>query len=306
MKRVVILAGATPLTRGAGAEMLRIAARVRMTGQIAASSACFVEGGRPTLVDAFERTTGGQPAEVVIVPYQITPCSVITTRLPQQVAELQRRHPYHDIRLTAPIGAHPVVAQLVVQRATEADYIATHPLVAYGIERAYEQDMRRPAQLGYHTGVEHDRARLSSTEFWRPLYSPQQIGLMLVAPAVEQPAWEEPLHELSDQIRRRCHYAAVRAVFTHPHETTAVARTMTECADNGIRYVIVVPCTLLPDPGLHEPLPALIAAARSRHPTTTIILAGDPGCDRRLPQALDEPATQTIARMPLSVAALHV
>lgn len=271
--------------------MIRMALRVRTAGVAERSGAFFVHGGRPTIGEALRRIAAEGASEAIVVPYAIAGDPALAEDLPAQLTELSATYPHISIRLAPPIGAHPAVAQVIVQRAAEADYMATHPMLARGIVRMHDDDLLRPAYTRYHAEDESADMRLSDTDFWRPLYAPNQSGLVLVAEASRYAPWNEPIHRLGDMLRRQRRYAAVRVVLLDRGDRS-LPRAIAELAESGIHYSIMAPCVLGPHSSLHDRLPQLVAAARRTHPTMTVILAEHLAFDRRLVSAIVDRAAE--------------
>lgn len=118
--RAVVLIGHGSLRPGAGAAMIRLAARVRATGVAPIVEAGFLNYSRPTFAQALARCVAHGATEVVIQPYFLIAGVFANDDLPRLAAAWEAAHPGIRLRLAAPLGDHPALAGLVLKRAAEA------------------------------------------------------------------------------------------------------------------------------------------------------------------------------------------
>jgi len=74
----------------------------------------------PTLADAIEACVAEGAREIVVVPYFLAPGSHSTRDIPALVREAAARHAGLRVRVAKPLGVHPRLAELVLDRAREA------------------------------------------------------------------------------------------------------------------------------------------------------------------------------------------
>jgi sirohydrochlorin cobaltochelatase len=117
----VILVGHGSLHPGSGAAMIRLAARLRERGLAPLSGAGFLNYSRPAFASTIERAIRQGATEMVVVPYFLVPGKFVRVDLARLVASAQARHPSVTFQLAEPFGDHPALAQLILQRAAEAD-----------------------------------------------------------------------------------------------------------------------------------------------------------------------------------------
>src|SRR5215510_7220195 len=118
--RAVLLIGHGSLRRGSGAAMIRLAARARAAGVAPIVEAGFLNYSRPRFAQALARCVDQGATEVVIQPYFLVPGKFVQEDLPRVVRAIQPTRPYVALRLTAPFGDHPALAELAQKRAAEA------------------------------------------------------------------------------------------------------------------------------------------------------------------------------------------
>lgn len=75
----------------------------------------------PALADALAACVQAGALEVVVLPCFIAPGRHVREDLPRLVAELARAHTAVSIRLAAPLGAHPALADALAARVAELD-----------------------------------------------------------------------------------------------------------------------------------------------------------------------------------------
>ncbi len=119
--RAVILVGHGSLHPGSGAAMIRLAARLRERGSAPLSGAGFLNYSRPTFATTIERAIRQGATEIVVVPYFLVPGKFVRVDLARLVATAQAQHPSVIVHLAEPLGDHPALAGLILQRAAEAD-----------------------------------------------------------------------------------------------------------------------------------------------------------------------------------------
>lgn len=119
-KRGLVLVGHGSLRRGAGAAMIRLAGRLREAGVAPIVCPGFLNYSRPTVAEAIARCVAQGARELVVQPYFLVPGVFVAHDLPRLVAEAMQHYPGLPVRIAAPLGVHPALASLVLQRADEA------------------------------------------------------------------------------------------------------------------------------------------------------------------------------------------
>jgi sirohydrochlorin cobaltochelatase len=283
---------------GAGATLIRLAAKARALGVAPVAAACFLHDARPTFAEAFEACVSHGASEVTLVPYALT----VSGEAAAELERLQRAagylYPQVTARLAAPLGDHPAVAQVVMQRASEADYVAAHPFLAeHAGTRADVGPSLRPLYLPYPELPAE--ARPAAPQAWRPMYAAHPTALLL---AVDDPlgTTSRPLFAIAEQIRRRRRYAAVR-VCCVAGGRSSLDTVLEELAERAICHALAVPCALHGGAPVIAALDAAATAQRTRRPAFTLLVAEHLGYDRRLVEALADRMHATM-RHPLTIA----
>jgi sirohydrochlorin ferrochelatase len=118
--RAILLIGHGSLRPGAGAAMIRMAARLRAARAAPLTAAGFLNYSRPTLADATERLRRQGATMIIAQPYLLVPGYFSRTVLPRALADLRAATPDLPIIQAEPLGAHPALAALVRLRADAA------------------------------------------------------------------------------------------------------------------------------------------------------------------------------------------
>ena len=95
-----------------------VAALVRArAGEGALVFAAHMDLAEPTIAQGFARCVSAGATEVVAVPYFLGPGRHATEDVPRLVAEAARAHPGVSFEIGAVLGAHPLLAEIVIERA---------------------------------------------------------------------------------------------------------------------------------------------------------------------------------------------
>lgn len=120
MGHALLLAGHGSLRVGAGAAMIRLAARLRERGAAPLVAAGFLNYSRPTLAEALSRLTARGATAITVLPYFLVPGYFTRVALPRALDELRALYPRCALAQAGPLGAHPALAELVRRRAEAA------------------------------------------------------------------------------------------------------------------------------------------------------------------------------------------
>ncbi len=74
----------------------------------------------PTLAHAFDACVAEGAREVVIHPYFLSPGNHTTHDIPRIAREAARRHPGVVARIADPLGVHPKIAEVILERIRAA------------------------------------------------------------------------------------------------------------------------------------------------------------------------------------------
>jgi sirohydrochlorin ferrochelatase len=74
----------------------------------------------PNLPDAVKEAVDDGATEVVIIPYFLHMGNHVIKDIPDEVAALREQYPGVELRLTEHLGAHPKLAEIVLERIKQA------------------------------------------------------------------------------------------------------------------------------------------------------------------------------------------
>jgi sirohydrochlorin ferrochelatase len=104
----------------ANADLHRLADELRATGRYAAVVAAFLELAEPDIDGGGAACVAAGPARVVLVPYFLSAGVHVRRDLAAARDGLAERFPQVEFRLAEPLGPHPLLTEIVVQRAGSA------------------------------------------------------------------------------------------------------------------------------------------------------------------------------------------
>ncbi len=266
----VLLVGHGSLRAGAGAAMIRLAARVREAGVAPIVAAGFLNYSRPTFAEALKRCIARGARAVVVQPYFLVPGKFVREDVPGALRIAQAAYPRIHFALAQPFGDHPALARLVLKRAAEAALLAEHPQLL--LSQACGGAGRWPVPRLDALVAAHP-----SDEGW----DPAQTGLLIMAHGSPDPGANQPIQAIAERIRHDRRYAAVAVSFLDLNQPSIPA-VIGSLVGQGIRRIIAVPFFLQLGGHVAKDLPAIIDAAQLRHPAATIRLAEHLAYDRLL------------------------
>ena len=249
-KRAVMLIGHGSVRSGAGAAMIRLAKRVHQAGVAPIVRAGFLNYRRPTFAEALAHCAQDGAQDVIIQPYFLVPGKFVSDDLQVLLEAGRATHPELDLYAAKPFGDHWALAQLVLKRAIEADYMAANPHIS-----------KREIPRALEDGAD-----------WQPTYAHKRTGLLLMAHGSPDPRANEPIQGIAQRARAHGRYAAVSVCFMDLNQPS-IAEAIDALVARGITTIIAVPYFLHMGNHVRDDLPAAIAGAHARHPACTILLA---------------------------------
>src|SRR5215471_12072956 len=84
-----------------------VAAEMARKGNLDPVVASFLEGGKPSLLEAISKVAGLGAGRVVVAPYFLTLGLHLQRDLPVLIQEARKAHPGLQIEVTAPLDGHP-------------------------------------------------------------------------------------------------------------------------------------------------------------------------------------------------------
>src|SRR3954468_11005376 len=103
----------------ANADLHHVAAALRARGQPVVE-ASFLEMAEPTIEQAGARCVEQGAGRVVLVPYFLSAGVHVRRDLTEARRRLAERFPQVEFRLAEPLGRHPLLLEVVAERAREA------------------------------------------------------------------------------------------------------------------------------------------------------------------------------------------
>ena len=104
----------------ANADLENLAADLRNRGLFSHVQVAYLELAEPTIATGAEACVRVGADEVILLPYFLSPGVHVTEDLTKARADLAARFPRVTFRLAPPLGRHPLLAEIVLQRAAEA------------------------------------------------------------------------------------------------------------------------------------------------------------------------------------------
>ncbi|MBZ0168745.1 Sirohydrochlorin ferrochelatase [Candidatus Methylomirabilis lanthanidiphila] len=131
-------------SRRAGSyELLReVAALMRERLGISIVHYAHMELGEPTIQQGFDACIADGAEEVIVHPYFLSPGHHVTTGIPALVTQAASRHPGVACRITKPLGVHPKIGEVILERMTESHN--DNPISAVPLETEVARDGVHP------------------------------------------------------------------------------------------------------------------------------------------------------------------
>jgi sirohydrochlorin ferrochelatase len=105
----------------ANADLDHLVGQLRDRGRFPIVEASFLELAEPTVAEGAARCVEQGAGRLVMVPYFLSAGVHVQRDLAALREELSRRYPGVDVRLAEPLGRHPLLVEVVSQRADEAN-----------------------------------------------------------------------------------------------------------------------------------------------------------------------------------------
>ena len=105
----------------ANAELDRIAERLRERGRYPIVQSSFLEIAEPSIEDGGAKCVERGATKVVMLPYFLSPGRHVVEDLTAARTKLCERFPAVRFSLAEPLGSHPLILDVIEQRARESD-----------------------------------------------------------------------------------------------------------------------------------------------------------------------------------------
>ena len=119
-KRALILVDHGSVKQGANDMLIDVVNMVREnTEGFHVVTYAHMELAEPTIKQAFDACVAEGAEEVIIHPYFLAPGRHSTQDIPRMVKEAAKKHPHVAFSVTEPLGLHPKICEVVLERARE-------------------------------------------------------------------------------------------------------------------------------------------------------------------------------------------
>jgi len=120
MKRAIVLVDHGSRVAEANRALEAVAALLRRRVPERVVEIAHMELAPPTLAEAIARCVAAGATEIVVHPYFLAPGAHATHDVPAQAAAAARRHAGVTVRVSAPLGAHEGIVDVILARVEEA------------------------------------------------------------------------------------------------------------------------------------------------------------------------------------------
>jgi sirohydrochlorin ferrochelatase len=107
--------------REANDDLHQLAEQMRRQGRYTPVEPAFLELAEPTIATAAQRCVHAGAARVIMLPYFLSAGVHVRRDLEAVRTQLARHYPDVEFCLAEPLGPHPLLRDLVAQRAREAE-----------------------------------------------------------------------------------------------------------------------------------------------------------------------------------------
>jgi sirohydrochlorin ferrochelatase len=105
----------------ANADLELLAAALHARGPYSIVEGCYLELAEPDIDAGGAKCVAQGAARVLLVPYFLSAGMHVTCDLEAARARLAKRHPQVEFRLCEPIGLHPLMVDIIADRARAAE-----------------------------------------------------------------------------------------------------------------------------------------------------------------------------------------
>jgi sirohydrochlorin ferrochelatase len=119
VKTCVIILFHGSRAEGAAEAVRDIIAEVRQRNVTDMVAEAFLQQGKPGLLEVVQGCVKQHAGKIVIVPFFLQMGTHVTSDVPAVVKEAKRLYPHVEILLTKAVGAHPGMADIVIDLVRE-------------------------------------------------------------------------------------------------------------------------------------------------------------------------------------------
>lgn len=121
MQRAIVLVDHGSREPEANAVLEEVAAKVRERAPDHLVRIAHMELAAPSLAEAIAGCVADGAREIVVHPYFLAPGRHASEDIPRLAREAAAQHPDVSVRVSPPLGAHPLLAEIVLDRTTSLD-----------------------------------------------------------------------------------------------------------------------------------------------------------------------------------------
>ncbi|MBI4390810.1 MAG: sirohydrochlorin cobaltochelatase [candidate division NC10 bacterium] len=125
MSRAILLVDHGSVKREANEMLADVAALLQRLTDVPVIRIAHMELAEPTISQGVTACVEAGATEITVHPYFLAPGRHSTTDIPRMVAEAAKNHPGVRVRVTAPLGLHEKICEVVLERVREVDAART-------------------------------------------------------------------------------------------------------------------------------------------------------------------------------------
>ncbi|MGH7909614.1 MAG: CbiX/SirB N-terminal domain-containing protein [Thermodesulfobacteriota bacterium] len=122
-KRALIIVDHGSTFKEANDMLIEVAKMIRQSSkyEIDIVKYAHMELANPTISEAFDACVAEGAEEIIVHPYFLSPGRHSKEDIPNMVKEAARKHPHITYTITEPLGIHPKIIDVVLDRVVKAD-----------------------------------------------------------------------------------------------------------------------------------------------------------------------------------------
>lgn len=121
MKPAILLVDHGSRKAEANAQLDALAQRLRQRLPDRVIEVAHLELVEPTIAQGIDACVGAGASDVVVHPYFLAPGRHTSHDIPRQVEESAARHPGLTVRVSDPLGLHPKLVEVVLERVEQVE-----------------------------------------------------------------------------------------------------------------------------------------------------------------------------------------
>lgn len=267
----VILFSHGSLLCGAGEQLAAHAERLRATGEYSCVEIGYLNYSSPSFAEAVEKCVAAGATEILIAPYFLVSGYFVETGLPKVLAPAKQRFPAIEFQIAPVLGAHPLLAQAVLNCARRAATSQNWRALLRSAPQFCESDDDCPL---------YEKCRNESAQNSQVIAHPLQdssfkthnSALLLMVHGSPQEESNEPIFRVAHRIGATKEYAAVAVGFMECN-APSIPDAIDALVAQGVRSIIAMPYFLHAGKHVAEDLPSLLEHAQLQFCEVEFLLA---------------------------------